>query len=195
LSKKELEQYELMLEEQAFPFEEQAIQFHEANARRASQGHYDEWVKKSFEALVTLKPVRWGKGERGGVATSGRQDVTPEALARLEKATEAPGARGREWNQLGVAYRQAGRFADARKAYDRAIELDSQFAPAVINLGILNDLYLGEPQKALPLYERYAALVPAESQQVGRWIAELRNRKDTAASVAGAQVATRKDTP
>jgi tetratricopeptide (TPR) repeat protein len=72
--------------------------------------------------------VRWGKGERGGVASSGRTDAAPDALTRLEKATEAPGARGREWNQLGVAYRQAGRFADARKAYDRAIELDAKLA-------------------------------------------------------------------
>jgi cellulose synthase operon protein C len=188
LAKKELEQYNLMLEEQAFPFEEQAIQFHEANARRASQGLYDEWVRRSFDALATLKPVRWGKGERGGVAVNsanaGRSDITPEAITRLEKATEAPGARGREWNQLGVAYRQAGRFADARKAYDRAIELDAQFAPAVLNLGILNDLYLAEPQKALPLYERYASLVPAESQQVNRWIAELRNRKPGGDQVA-----------
>ena len=64
LSKKELEQYDLMLEEQAFPFEEKAIGLHELNAGRAREGLYDDWVKRSFAALRELKPVRYAKNER-----------------------------------------------------------------------------------------------------------------------------------
>jgi outer membrane protein assembly factor BamD (BamD/ComL family) len=64
LKKLELEQYNVLLEEQAFPFEEKAIQLHETNARRTQQGLYDEWIKKSLAALATLKPVRWAKTER-----------------------------------------------------------------------------------------------------------------------------------
>lgn len=64
LSKVELEQYNVMLEEQAFPFEEKAIELHETNARRTSVGIYDEWVKGSFSALAKLRPVRYGKLER-----------------------------------------------------------------------------------------------------------------------------------
>ena len=60
----ELEQYNVLLEEQAFPFEEKAIELHEANAKRASEGIYDKWVKQSFEALARLRPVRYGKAER-----------------------------------------------------------------------------------------------------------------------------------
>lgn len=64
LKKMELEQYNVMLEEQAFPFEEKAIQLHEANARRTTQGLYDEWIQRSMAALATLKPARWAKSER-----------------------------------------------------------------------------------------------------------------------------------
>lgn len=64
LSKIELEQYNVLLEEQAFPFEEKAIELHESNAKRASSGLYDEWVQKSFKALAELRPVRYGKNER-----------------------------------------------------------------------------------------------------------------------------------
>ena len=64
LNKAALEQYNVMLEEQAFPFEEKATELHEANARRAATGLYDEWVKKSFTALRDLRPVRYGKNER-----------------------------------------------------------------------------------------------------------------------------------
>ena len=64
LSKKEREQYDVLLEEQAYPFEEKAIELHELNARRAADGIYDPWVQASFAALRELKPVRYAKTER-----------------------------------------------------------------------------------------------------------------------------------
>ena len=59
-----LEQYELLLEEQAFPFEEKAIDLYKANANRAPDGVYDEWVRRSFERLAGLMPARYAKKER-----------------------------------------------------------------------------------------------------------------------------------
>ena len=63
LSKVELDQYNVLLEEQAFPFEEKATELHEVNAHRAASGVYDKWVKSSFDALRELRPVRYGKVE------------------------------------------------------------------------------------------------------------------------------------
>ena len=63
LSKVELEQYNVLLEEQAFPFEEKATDLHELNARRTAEGLYDPWVQKSFAALRELRPLRYGKTE------------------------------------------------------------------------------------------------------------------------------------
>jgi len=59
----ELEEYNSLLEEQVFPFEEQAIKAHELNTSRAKDGVYDEWVQKSFKVLAELKPARYGKTE------------------------------------------------------------------------------------------------------------------------------------
>jgi len=59
----ELEEYNTLLEEQVFPFEEQAIQVHELNAARAKDGVYDDGVRASFKALAELKPARYGKTE------------------------------------------------------------------------------------------------------------------------------------
>ena len=64
LSEDELEQYEILLEEQAFPFEEQAIEIYQSNAARARDGVYDEWVRKSFARLAALMPARYAKSER-----------------------------------------------------------------------------------------------------------------------------------
>jgi cellulose synthase operon protein C len=166
LSKAELEQYNVMLEEQAFPFEEKAIELHEANARRSTLGLYDDWVKKSFDALARLKPVRWGKTER-----------SDPALAL---------------NQKGVEARRAGRFADAKAAYEEAIAADANAAAPILNLAILNDLYLGDGAKALELYERYLTLVTPADPTVTKWAAELKNRKP---APAAASVASKKDTP
>ena len=59
-----LEQYEILLEEQAFPFEEKAIDLYKANADRAADGVYDDWVKRSFGRLAGLMPARYAKEER-----------------------------------------------------------------------------------------------------------------------------------
>jgi hypothetical protein len=64
LSGVELEQYEVLLEEQAYPFEEKAIEFHKLNAQRVKSGVYDQWVDDSFKKLAVLEPARFGKKEK-----------------------------------------------------------------------------------------------------------------------------------
>ncbi|MEJ2621676.1 MAG: tetratricopeptide repeat protein [Candidatus Thiodiazotropha sp.] len=64
LNAEELEQYDILLEEQAYPFEEKAITLYESNIERAPQGIYDEWVKKSFAELAKLIPGRYAKQEK-----------------------------------------------------------------------------------------------------------------------------------
>jgi tetratricopeptide (TPR) repeat protein len=63
LNELELEQYEILLEEQVYPFEDNAIDIHEQNASRAWNGLYDDWVKKSFVELRKLLPGRYAKDE------------------------------------------------------------------------------------------------------------------------------------
>ncbi len=65
LSAEELEQYEILLEEEAYPFEEKAIDTHTINATRIQSKIYDQWVKKSIKALKKLSPARYNKQEKG----------------------------------------------------------------------------------------------------------------------------------
>jgi cellulose synthase operon protein C len=65
LGQLELEQYDLLLEEQAYPFEEQAIETHETNLRRIKAGVYDIWIARSATALAQMVPARYGKREQG----------------------------------------------------------------------------------------------------------------------------------
>ena len=55
------------------------------------------------------------------VAQSG---LWKEALYRWEKAVELDPTYAAAWNNLAIGYEHAGRFDDARKAYDKAVALD-----------------------------------------------------------------------
>jgi len=56
-----LEEYDLLLEELVYPFEEKAIEIHTSNAQRAWQNIYDQWVQKSFVALAELEPALYDR--------------------------------------------------------------------------------------------------------------------------------------
>ena len=58
-----LEEYQLLLEEQAYPFEEKAIDIHVTNFKRIPSGNYDESVRNSLQALSTLLPFRYSRKE------------------------------------------------------------------------------------------------------------------------------------
>ncbi len=189
LSKAELEQYDVMLEEQAFPFEEKAIALYETNARRTADGIYDTWVQQSITALAQLKPVRWGKTERGDASLPA--DV-PALQAALDATRPAELRRVPLLNQLGIAERRQGHFEPARQAYESAMAIDANALAPKLNLAILYDLYLGDSAKAQALYEQCATLSPADAPLLGKWLAELKSRRPLPNASA---VASRKETP
>lgn len=115
-----------------------------------------------------------------------------EAIAALERAVKLSPSQPRYFNELGISYRNVGQFAKAQQAYESALALDASHAPALLNLGILHDLYLGNGAKALALYERYLALTTVGDPAVTKWAADLRQRKpapDTALAASATQVA------
>jgi tetratricopeptide (TPR) repeat protein len=194
LSAEELEQYDLLLEEQAFPFEEKAIGIHEKNARRAAEGVYDDWVRRSYAALAEMKPARYARVESlaGADATAvtppevaaqfaaGRESLEAgrdaEAREMLQAALQLDPTNPSGLNRLAIAERRLGRFAEARAAYERAISADPAYAEPERNLAVLLDLYLGEAAPALAHYERYQLLAGDADTQVAAWLVELRTR-------------------
>jgi tetratricopeptide (TPR) repeat protein len=194
LAADELEQYNVLLEEQAFPFEEKAIGIHEKNVKRASEGFWDAWIEKSYADLAAIKPGRYARREIAE-GPDAPPTATPavaaqcaaarvslnaghydEARQKLEMALAAYPANAPALNRLGVANRQLGRFAVARGSYESAIVTDPTFADAERNLGILLDLYLADPAAALPHYERYQTLTSGADTEVAGWVKELKAR-------------------
>jgi tetratricopeptide (TPR) repeat protein len=63
LAEKAAQDYEIALEDEAFPFEEKAIEVHEKNVELMTGGIYNEWVEKSLARLAKLSPARYAKTE------------------------------------------------------------------------------------------------------------------------------------
>ncbi|MDH5766802.1 MAG: tetratricopeptide repeat protein, partial [Gammaproteobacteria bacterium] len=63
LNQIEMEEYELALEDQIFPFEDKAIVVHRKNLELISIGIYSLWIDKSLDRLAKLMPARYAKFE------------------------------------------------------------------------------------------------------------------------------------
>jgi tetratricopeptide (TPR) repeat protein len=145
-------------------------------------------AERGFRELAAKHPELGGAHANLGLIlrNAGKHEDSVVALQRAVKASPRQPA---YFNQLGVSLRHAGQFAKAREAYESALALDAAHADAHLNLGVLLDLYLNEPQRALPHYERYLALAPGGDATVGKWVADLKTRANKPASgVAQADV-------
>lgn len=156
-------------------------------------------VQRAYDAArEALKAGRTAEAERGFVAlTKSNPELAgpfanlalvlrgagkhQEAAAQLERAVQLSPQRADLHNQLGVTYRFAGDFGKARAAYEQALALDANYAPAVLNLGILHDLYLWDGERAAELYDRYLQLA-GDDANVKRWLSDLKNRSRKAAT-------------
>lgn len=58
-----LEEYDLLLEEQAYPFEEKAIEIHLNNFVLIPSGDFDDGKQKSLAVLGELMPFRYAREE------------------------------------------------------------------------------------------------------------------------------------
>lgn len=99
----------------------------------------------------------------------------PEAETAFKAVLAHNPANAVAGNELGIVERRLGKFSDAEAAYLGVIDAEPDYAAAHLNLGVLYDLYLGQPQKALEQFERYVAIA-GETKQIAGWLAELRKR-------------------
>lgn len=93
-----------------------------ANKAEASQG--EQLMIEAFEKAFAADAAGW--------------------IASVEELTTVHPDSVRAWVFLGNAYGNVNNTADARAAYEKAIELDASFVPAHINLG--NNLLTQEPK-------------------------------------------------
>jgi tetratricopeptide (TPR) repeat protein len=118
----ELAEYELALEEEAFPFEEKSIDVHEKNLELLRAGIYNVWTEKSLGKLAELMPGRYAKSEMssgflGAIDTyayrSPYSQLPAETLGEV-KATPLDGAVQSARFEPGTTDRAVMEHADAQ---------------------------------------------------------------------------------
>ncbi len=98
----------------------------------------------AVEALARGRARRWAWAATGLVllaitgATVQRNQDYESAIALWEDTLAKSPSKARVANNLGFAYQQAGRIAEARLAYQQAIEIDPDYWRARINLEALD---------------------------------------------------------
>jgi tetratricopeptide (TPR) repeat protein len=197
LSGEEIEQYDLLLEEQAFPFEEQAIAMHEVNAARAREGVYDASVRKSFAALGTLKPGRYGKTEITQDVV-GRIDAgaRPAEPVRVDGAAEAgrstapplplpapPPPRAIAEYERAVAFARGGDFANAELEFGQLTAAYPDLPGPWLDLGLARRK-AGNAAGAVEALERASELAPTSAIAATELGVALRGNGDFAAARA-----------
>lgn len=79
-------------------------------------------------------------------------------------------------NHLSVIYRKKGKFSAAEKTLEAAIVTNPYYANAYYNLGILQELYLHKPAKALLNYRLYLDLKKGGDKRVSQWVSLLQRQ-------------------
>ena len=95
LSDAEAEAYDMALEDEAYPFEERAIDVHRANLDLMLSGTHNRWLERSLEELGVLLPARYGKamasaGYVGAIDTYAYRSPLEDVLTAQADEPEAP---------------------------------------------------------------------------------------------------------
>jgi Flp pilus assembly protein TadD len=80
--------------------------------------------------------------------------------------------------KLAQLHREAYRFDEAEAAYGECLRHKPTHPAALLNLGILFELYRGDFNAALVQYERYQASTVEPDRRVEGWIADLSRREN-----------------
>ncbi len=120
----------------------------------------------------------------------GRVNKPEQAEQHLKKALESVPGHPVASNEYGLLLRKAGRFAESRQIYEKALAAFPEYYPIHKNLGILCDLYLKDSACAVEHYEIYGKAMPKD-QQAKLWLADLQTRSGSSLTAsAGMQKGT-----
>jgi tetratricopeptide (TPR) repeat protein len=114
---------------------------------------------------------------------SKRMDLAASAFA---KAIANNSQNAVAYNWQGILFREANSYTRAEQSYLRALSINSNYANAHLNLGILYDVYLKRPDDALQQYKEYQRLGGADDLRVLVWVADLEKAKAAAATAPAA---------
>lgn len=140
-------------------------------------------AEAAFLALTKDFPEFSGPATNLGIlfAKSNRRN---EAIAAFTRAATLNGQNASAFNWLGIVNRETGNYARAKESYEKAISVKPDYAAAHLNLGLLLENQLKQPDQAVAHYREYYRITGGKDLRVLPWIAEIEARQPPAAAPA-----------
>ncbi|WP_051146652.1 tetratricopeptide repeat protein [Marinobacter daepoensis] len=132
-------------------------------------------ARKGFWAMTKAYPGLSGPWVKLA-ALAERREKPEKAREYYQKALAVNPSNVNAYLEQAVFERRQGEFARARAAYLAALEQWKDFPEAHLNLAILYDLYMNQPEQAQPHYEAYHFLRGEDDVRVADWLIEIRRR-------------------
>lgn len=144
-------------------------------ATRAMENKAWAQAKTTLQKLTAAYPKLSGPYVNLGIVYRqlGEHERAKKAYVRAIVANEL---NGDAYSELGLLHREQGRFEDAEAVYLRGVDIWPHHSAAILNLGILYDLYMGQWERALEQYTLYQSLQAEPNKKVKGWIVDLERR-------------------
>ncbi len=141
-------------------------------------GNDNEAARISFAEAIELSPQM--EAAYYNLAKLDLDQKNFEAVdSFLPQAQKNNVASARLWNLFATSKRHQNDFDAAEKFYLQAIQLDSGYTPALLNIAILNDVYLGkiaEAQKYYLLYQQQLEQQGKQDNRLKNWLTDINRR-------------------
>jgi tetratricopeptide (TPR) repeat protein len=128
-----------------------------------SQGRTEE-AAAHFRAALAIRPDGLTANLNLGAYEDSRGNL-PAAIERYQMVAghaAAPGMRATAYSSLGFAYRGMGQSMKAKQCFETALQLDPDWARAMIGLGLIAQEN-GDLAEAIRQYSRAAAVQPTDA--------------------------------
>lgn len=136
-------------------------------------------AESALRQLIEKHPTFSGPRANLGILYF-RANKMDQAKAEFQEALKVNAENIVSLNHLGIISRAEGKFKDAYAFYEKALQVEPDYAYAHLNFGILLELYMGKLTEALEHYKRYQELNKAknkaEDKEVTKWIVDLARR-------------------
>lgn len=150
----------------------EAVEFHQAGDTKAAIRAYESLVvafPENVEARVNLVLLRLKESELNEAARE-------ELIALLDEALAIDPNHVQTLTVSGFLARESGDFEAAETFYRKALAIDGNYQPAILNLAILLDLYRGRLDEALALYEQVEPNEALPEQRLKDWLFDIKRR-------------------